>query len=254
MDNARPHNSSSFQLSIVNVHIVWYELAHIFSSLNIPTLTELRPGNLGIPFHVFLTFLQRHPFVAVLDIPKLSVIGSITLPFAPEIFLPNLHDKGALPCLSVISLYPPVTGAESSGYYADFFRALGQRKASNLTIWLYVSCMQSADHHFLYGQHPSLYANVTSIVGFELNPVPTNAAINALKPSISAALFRWLSLFPYLGSLRISDNLIPPITDDQFHYPYMWNTCPDLDIIEVGVVAFNRPYSSKSFNVLDKVA
>ncbi|EDR04218.1 uncharacterized protein LACBIDRAFT_330842 [Laccaria bicolor S238N-H82] len=234
------------KLSLSNTRLRTSDWSHILPLLIMPYLSEFIVGDSDIAFHDLSPFLLRHSSITHLDLSFSSPIGPIV---APAGFLPRLevisgnHDYLLGLLSSQIPLFPNLCSvtltrhpmrAIQQGAVDTILRNLADRKRGTIRL-----SIEFSDAIGLM----DCFSNATS-EPCSLDCVKTLEVIRfgfRMPSEMCDSFFSWVSVFHYMQELDLT-RLVPPDSKMwTWRIDALWDSCPELQSIVVGVKTYQRP-------------
>ena len=244
------------KLSLWNTIVCMHDWGKILPLLFMPLLSEFSVRNSDIAFRDLSPFLLRHSSITHLDLrPFSSPIGPITPPagFLPRLevisgnpdyllgllssrrkhlFLPGLlsSQRHLFPNLHSVSL----TGHTiKDGALDKILRSLADRKRG--TIHLSIELPNDTSLMEWFSKAKSEPSSLDCMKALEIK------FRFCLSSEMCDSFFSWVSAFPYIQELDLT--WVVPVDPESWTWRLdaLWDSCPELQVIKVGVKTYQRP-------------
>ena len=241
------------KLSLWNTSLRMQDWGNILPLLFMPLLSEFIVGDSDIAFRDLSSFLLRHSSITHLDLSHSSPIGTIAAP------------TGFLPCLEVISgnpdyllgllicqrhFYPnlrsvtltrhPLLRAIQHAALYYILRNLAVRKRRTIHLSIEFSNETSLTECFSRAKSEPCYLDCVKTLeiirfGFRMSSEMCDSFIS------------WVSVFLCVQELDLTQLVVPPDSEVwTLRIDALWDSCPELQLIIVGVKTYQRPLKAVS--------
>jgi len=236
------------KLSLSNTAHCGFNWSHILPLLSMPLLSEFNVGDSEIPLRDLSPFLLRHSSITHLDLSCTIPIGPI---MPPAGFLPRLEvirgsfaylfgllsrRRHLFPNLRSVALTRDHVGAIhwQRGVLDTILRNLADRKRGAIHLSIEFANENGLTEWFSKAKSkPSSLDCVKTlkIIRFEFR----------MSSEMCDSFFSWISFFPYVQELDLTQ-LVPPDSKMwTWRLDALWDSCPELQLIIVGVKTYQRP-------------
>jgi hypothetical protein len=241
------------RLSFQNSSLDASQWSNIFPLISMPLLSELDVDNPYIPFQDFSSFLRRHTTITHLNLScSVPIAGSTGSPEEAD-FLPRLEvisgipnnlstflssERQLFPSLRSVTLkrYPWLTAPEPEELN-NILQNLAQRKRASIHL-----CIEFSN--------PS---DVSEWVSGKKSETRSLGCVKKLEivicgfqmpQEMCGSFFSWVSLFPSIQELEITQIVPLRLKSWTGSLNVLWDSCPELQSITVGVKIYKRPTQS----------
>jgi len=234
------------RLSLSNTGLRMSDWSHILPLLSMPLLSEFNVGNSNIAFCDLSPFLLRHSNITHLDLSCSSPVGLITPPAG---FLPRLEvisgnpdyllgllssQRHLFPNLSSVALTRHPLRAIQHGVLDNTLRNLADRNRG--TIHLSIEFSNEIGLTEWFSKANSEPCSLDCVKTLEIIRFGFR-----ISSEMCDSFFSWVSVFPYVQELDLTQVVPPDPKMWTWRLDALWDSCPELRVIIVGVKTYQRP-------------
>ncbi|KIJ94762.1 hypothetical protein K443DRAFT_349468 [Laccaria amethystina LaAM-08-1] len=234
------------KLSLWNTRLRMSDWGNILPLLSMPLLSEFNVGDSNIAFRDLSPFLLRHSSIAHLDLSHSNPIEPI---MPPAGFLPRLEvisgnadyllgllssQKHLLPNLRSVALTRHRLRTIQHGVLDNILRNLADRKGGKIHLSIEFSNSDGLTEWFSKAKTEPC----------SLDCVKTLEIIRfgfRITSEMCDSFFSWVSVFPYVQELDLTQMVPPDSKMWTWRLDGLWDSCPELQSIRVGVKTYQRP-------------
>ncbi|KIJ94763.1 hypothetical protein K443DRAFT_683503 [Laccaria amethystina LaAM-08-1] len=219
--------------------------SRILPLLSIPLLSEFNvSADCNLPFRDLSPFLLRHSSITHLDL--YFIIPGLGPTMPPAGFLPRLEvirgnpvclsrllsrQRDLFPNLHSVALTDPMHGAFQLGALGNILRSLADRKRGTIHLSIPFSDVTGLTEWFFKAR----------LEPCSLDYVKKLEIIASMSLEMCDSFCSWVSGFPYVQEL----DLMQVVPEDSkiwiWRLEMLWDSCPELQSIRVGVKTYQRP-------------
>ncbi|KIJ99699.1 hypothetical protein K443DRAFT_101708 [Laccaria amethystina LaAM-08-1] len=241
------------RLSLQNDSLDVSQWSNIFPLIFMPLLSELDVDNPYIPFQDFFSFLRRHTTITHLNLScSVPIAGSTGSPEGADFLhrlevisgIPNnlsmflSSERQLFPSLRSVTLkrYPWLTAPEPEELN-NILQNLAQRKRAS--IHLCIEFSNPGDVSEWVSDKKSETRSLGCVKNLEIVICGFQ-----MPQEMCGSFFSWVSLFPSIQELEITQIVPLRLKSWTGSLNVLWDSCPELQSITVGVKTYKRPTQS----------